>query len=117
MRACVVIVYAPASKCCAGGNVPFAFACSYEMFRLFDKLLLLAPGGKTVYFGSTEGALDHFARNGSSLPTSLPDRADVVILSFPLLVAGYPCPRTMNPADWYLDVISAKAGIRIVCVC
>ena len=49
---------------------------------MFDKVLFLGRGGRTVYSGSVEGAKDYF----SSI--------------------GFPLPRYMNPADFYLDVIS-----------
>jgi ATP-binding cassette, subfamily G (WHITE), member 2, SNQ2 len=42
---------------------------SAELFQMFDRLLLLRKGGKTVYFGdigqNTSTTIDYFERNGS----------------------------------------------------
>lgn len=57
----------------------------------FDRLLFLAKGGKTVYFGAIgENAstlTGYFERNGS-----------------------HPCPADANPAEWMLEVIGAAPG-------
>lgn len=50
---------------------------SGEVFALFDDLFLLS-GGKTVYFGEANGALQFFADS------------------------GFPCPKTRNPSDHFL---------------
>lgn len=55
---------------------------STETFQLFDDLLLLAPGGRPVYFGAREKAIDYFAS------------------------LGKPCPPYFNPADHFLDLIN-----------
>lgn len=64
---------------------------SAMLFQRFDRLLLLAKGGKTVYFGEVgKGSrilLDYFARNG-----------------------GDPCPPDANPAEYMLEVIGAAPG-------
>ncbi|KAI5455973.1 ABC-2 type transporter-domain-containing protein [Mariannaea sp. PMI_226] len=56
------------------------------LFQRFDRLLLLAPGGKTVYFGDlgsgSKTLLDYFERNGA-----------------------LPCPPDANPAEYMLQVI------------
>jgi ABC-type multidrug transport system ATPase subunit len=52
-----------------------------DILMLFDKIMLISKG-KTIYFGSVQGALDHFRD------------------------AGYPCPSLVNPADWFLDLIT-----------
>lgn len=63
---------------------------SASLFSQFDTLLLLAKGGKTVYFGdigddaSTLKA--YFARNGAE------------------------CPQSVNPAEYMIDVVSGNAG-------
>ncbi|KAE8322760.1 ABC-2 type transporter-domain-containing protein [Aspergillus sergii] len=63
---------------------------SAQLFYQFDTLLLLAPGGKTVYFGEIgENASmlkEYFERYGS------------------------PCPNQMNPADHMIDVVSGRAS-------
>ncbi|KAI8826583.1 ABC transporter protein [Fimicolochytrium jonesii] len=61
------------------------------LFQRFDRLLLLAEGGKTVYFGDIGpdcmALIEYFERNGAS-----------------------PCPRGANPAEWMLEVIGATPG-------
>lgn len=57
---------------------------SAMLFQRFDRLLLLAKGGKTVYFGevgrNSNVLIDYFVRNG-----------------------GSPCPPGANPAEWMLE--------------
>lgn len=64
---------------------------SAMLFQRFDRLLLLAKGGRTVYFGeigtNSSILMDYFARNGG-----------------PILPAG------MNPAEHMLEVIGAAPG-------
>ncbi|KAK6505277.1 hypothetical protein TWF481_007186 [Arthrobotrys musiformis] len=66
---------------------------SAMLFQRFDRLLLLAKGGKTVYFGevgdNASVLLDYFVRNGGSL-----------------------CPANANPAEYMLEVIGAAPGTR-----
>ncbi|OCF39347.1 ATP-binding cassette transporter [Kwoniella heveanensis CBS 569] len=61
------------------------------LFENFDRLLFLAKGGKTVYFGEVgKGShilIDYFVRNGA------PD-----------------CPPGENPAEWMLAAIGAAPG-------
>ncbi|BAE62610.1 unnamed protein product [Aspergillus oryzae RIB40] len=63
---------------------------SAQLFYQFDTLLLLAPGGKTVYFGeigeNASTLKEYFERYGS------------------------PCPNHMNPADHMIDVVSGRAS-------
>lgn len=63
------------------------------LFQRFDRLLLLAKGGKTVYFGDIDinstVLMDYFTRNG-----------------------GPPLPLDANPAEHMLDVIGAAPGAR-----
>lgn len=64
---------------------------SAMLFQRFDRLLFLASGGKTVYFGavgeSSHILTSYFERNG-----------------------GHPCPPEANPAEWMLEVIGAAPG-------
>lgn len=64
---------------------------SAMLFQRFDRLLLLAKGGKTVYFGEigsgSRTLMDYFVRNG-----------------------GPPCPKGANPAEHMLEVIGAAPG-------
>ncbi|KAI9736782.1 MAG: hypothetical protein M1834_000986 [Cirrosporium novae-zelandiae] len=57
----------------------------------FDRLLVLAEGGKTVYFGDIGQnysiLTSYFERNG-----------------------GFPCPHEANPADWVKEIIGAAPG-------
>ncbi|KAH6954654.1 ABC-2 type transporter-domain-containing protein [Fusarium avenaceum] len=65
---------------------------SAMLFQRFDRLLLLAKGGKTVYFGeigkNSATLMDYFTRNGGP---SLPPKA--------------------NPAEHMLEVIGAAPGV------
>lgn len=64
---------------------------SAMLFQRFDRLLFLAKGGKTVYYGdigeNSSILTKYFERNG-----------------------GHPCPPGANPAEWMLDVIGAAPG-------
>ncbi|KAL2755434.1 hypothetical protein ACRALDRAFT_1082331 [Sodiomyces alcalophilus JCM 7366] len=66
---------------------------SAMLFQRFDRLLLLASGGKTVYFGEigkdSKVLMDYFARNG-----------------------GPPLPPGVNPAEHMLEVIGAAPGAQ-----
>lgn len=61
------------------------------LMQQFDRLLFLAKGGKTIYFGdlgeNMETLIKYFERNGSA-----------------------PCPKNANPAEWMLEVIGAAPG-------
>jgi ATP-binding cassette subfamily G (WHITE) protein 2 (PDR) len=64
---------------------------SAMLFQRFDRLLFLAKGGRTVYYGdvghNSKVLVDYFVRNG-----------------------GPPCPPAANPAEWMLEVIGAAPG-------
>lgn len=64
---------------------------SAMLFQRFDRLLFLALGGKTVYFGdigeNSKTVSSYFERNGA-----------------------HPCPPDANPAEWMLEVIGAAPG-------
>ncbi|KAL2262783.1 hypothetical protein VTK26DRAFT_77 [Humicola hyalothermophila] len=66
---------------------------SAMLFQRFDRLLFLAKGGKTVYFGdigkNSKTMTSYFERNG-----------------------GPPCPPDANPAEWMLEVIGAAPGSK-----
>lgn len=61
------------------------------LFQQFDRLLLLASGGRTVYFGdigkNSQALIEYFERHGASH-----------------------CTEDENPAEWMLDVIGAASG-------
>jgi ABC-type multidrug transport system permease subunit len=63
------------------------------LFQRFNRLLLLAKGGRTVYFGEigrdSETLLDYFTRNGAPA-----------------------CPPGTNPAEYMLAAIGAAPGAR-----
>ena len=56
----------------------------FDAFRMFDDVLLLGKGGRTVYLGPTEGVLPYFES------------------------VGYHCPPRANPADFLLDVVAGQ---------
>lgn len=64
---------------------------SAVLFQSFDRLLFLASGGRTVYFGdigeNSKVLTSYFERNGSRI-----------------------CGEEENPAEWMLDVIGAAPG-------
>ncbi|KAH8730719.1 ABC-2 type transporter-domain-containing protein [Phaeosphaeriaceae sp. PMI808] len=64
---------------------------SAMLFQRFDRLLFLAKGGRTVYYGdvgvNSKILVDYFVRNG-----------------------GPACPPEANPAEWMLEVIGAAPG-------
>jgi ABC-type multidrug transport system permease subunit/ABC-type cobalamin/Fe3+-siderophores transport system ATPase subunit len=64
---------------------------SAMLFQRFDRLLFLAKGGRTVYYGdvghNSEVLVNYFVRNG-----------------------GPKCPPEANPAEWMLEVIGAAPG-------
>ncbi|EUC35187.1 hypothetical protein COCCADRAFT_3579 [Bipolaris zeicola 26-R-13] len=64
---------------------------SAMLFQRFDRLLFLARGGRTVYYGdvgeNSSVLVDYFVRNG-----------------------GPACPPDANPAEWMLEVIGAAPG-------
>jgi ATP-binding cassette subfamily G (WHITE) protein 2 (PDR) len=61
------------------------------LFQRFDRLLFLAKGGKTVYYGdigeNSSILTNYFEKNGAS-----------------------PCPPEANPAEWMLELIGAAPG-------
>lgn len=65
----------------------------YEIFNMFHKVLLLAKGGKLVYYGAPDDALTYFES-----------------------YIGIKCPPHVNPPDFFMDVISGEvneAGLSI----
>lgn len=64
---------------------------SAMLFQRFDRLLFLAKGGKTVYFGDI-GENSH------------------VMTEYFERISGHTCPKEANPAEWMLEVIGAAPG-------
>ncbi|KAH7185932.1 ABC-2 type transporter-domain-containing protein [Fusarium flagelliforme] len=64
---------------------------SAMLFQRFDRLLFLAKGGKTVYFGDI-GENSH------------------TMISYFERMSGKTCPPEANPAEWMLEVIGAAPG-------
>lgn len=56
----------------------------YDIFTMFDDVLLLGPGGTTVYLGPSQLASSYFE------------------------LLGFRAPATANPADFFMDVISGS---------
>lgn len=65
------------------------------LFQEFDRLLFLASGGRTVYYGDigpeSTTLTQYFESNGAN-----------------------PCPKDGNPAEWMLEVIGAAPGSTAV---
>jgi hypothetical protein len=61
------------------------------LFQRFDRLLFLAKGGRTVYFGEV-------GKNSAILKNYLESNG------------ANPCPPEANPAEWMLEVIGAAPG-------
>ncbi|KAF4629420.1 hypothetical protein G7Y89_g8725 [Cudoniella acicularis] len=63
------------------------------LFQRFDRLLLLAPEGKPVYFGDigpgSSTIINYFERNGAM-----------------------PCPLNGNPAEWIMEILGCAPGHR-----
>lgn len=66
---------------------------SAVLMQEFDRLLFLAKGGRTIYFGDLGNhmseLISYFERNGS-----------------------FKCPESANPAEWMLEVIGAAPGSK-----
>ena len=60
----------------------------YEIFTLFDDVLLLGKGGKTVYMGPTKDCLAYFEK------------------------LGFQCPHFVNPADFVLDIVAGEVELN-----
>lgn len=74
---------------------------SAMLFQRFDRLLLLAPGGKTVYFGGkTTFPHPPFPANGSDLGNQ-----SQTLLKYFERNGAPPCPPDANPAEYMLDII------------
>lgn len=56
----------------------------YSLFTLFDDVLLLGKGGRTVYLGPSTNAKEYFES------------------------IGFEMPKDENPADWFMDVICGE---------
>ncbi|KAK3381978.1 ABC-2 type transporter-domain-containing protein [Podospora didyma] len=64
---------------------------SAMLFQRFDRLLFLAKGGKTVYFGD-------IGENSKTMSSYFERQS------------GITCPAEANPAEWMLEVIGAAPG-------
>ncbi|KAL3834156.1 hypothetical protein ACJIZ3_008892 [Penstemon smallii] len=60
---------------------------SYSLFKMFDDLILLAKGGRTVYHGSVRDAEDYFANLGIFVP------------------------ERVNPPDYFIDVLEGMVKL------
>lgn len=73
---------------------------SATLFQTFDRLLFLAKGGKTVYFGdigkNSSTLLDYFERNGAPACEELENPAEYILD----MVAGDGCPEVDWPTAW-----------------
>ncbi|RBQ82100.1 hypothetical protein VDGD_09104 [Verticillium dahliae] len=64
---------------------------SAMLFQRFDRLLFLAKGGRTVYFGDIGENSRH-------------------MIAYFERISGTTCPAEANPAEWMLEVIGAAPG-------
>ncbi|GAA5891653.1 hypothetical protein JCM6882_006157 [Rhodosporidiobolus microsporus] len=64
---------------------------SGELFEMFDSVVLLAPGGKTVYSGPTSEAAAYFSRYGAVMPADA-NPAEFIIQTV--------APVGGSPTDW-----------------
>ena len=90
-RAALVVIRAIKNVASTGRTVVCTIhQPSYSLFTAFDKLLLLAKGGRTCYFGdlgvNSEALISYFDATSASLPSS----------KLPRLAPG------ANPATWML---------------
>ena len=60
---------------------------SSKLFALFDRLLILAPGGRVVFFGPAQAAERCFER------------------------VGLPIPRNWNPTDHYIECVGNTEAV------
>jgi len=60
----------------------------YEIYTLFDQILILGIGGKTVYMGTPQQAQQYFSN------------------------IGFDCPENTNPADFYMDIVAGMVPRR-----
>lgn len=56
-----------------------------SIWRMLDSVILMAPGGRVCYFGSTNSAVSYFSK------------------------LGYECPTETNPAEFLLDLVSVDS--------
>ncbi|TVY82747.1 ZEB2-regulated ABC transporter [Lachnellula suecica] len=61
------------------------------LFERFDRLLFLAKGGRTVYFGEV-------------------GKSSAILKNYLESNGAHPCPSDANPAEWMLEVIGAAPG-------
>lgn len=73
---------------------------SATLFQTFDRLLFLAKGGKTVYFGdignNSSTLLEYFGKNGAPPCEELENPAEYILD----MVAGDGCPEVDWPMAW-----------------
>ena len=77
---------------------------SAVLFETFDRLLFLAEGGKTVYFGDigdqAATLLDYFKRHGARDCEDLENPAEYILE----MVANDGCPGVDWPAEWHESI-------------
>ncbi|KAK9815422.1 hypothetical protein WJX72_003407 [[Myrmecia] bisecta] len=61
---------------------------SYQVFHMFDDILLLCKGGRTVYYGPERDVIGYFEG------------------------LGYELPSKANPADVFMDIIAGQVSTR-----
>jgi len=64
---------------------------SSALYKCFDRLLLLGPGGRTAFFGGVEAAVVHFSR------------------------VGHPLPPLWTPSDHFIELLAVESTCAEVC--
>lgn len=82
---------------------------SAMLFQRFDRLLLLARGGRTVYFGG-ELSCCSVARLVLTAHAAEVGKGASTLIEYLERNGASPCPPGENPAEWMLHVIGAAPG-------
>jgi len=64
---------------------------SSALYKCFDRLLLLGPGGRAAYFGTVENAVDYFS------------------------TIGHPVPHLWTPSDHFIELLAVPSTCKAVC--
>jgi len=64
---------------------------SSSLYECFDRLMLMAPGGRTTFFGNVEDAVPHFSK------------------------LGYPLPPLWAPADHFIELLIEPGTAEKLC--
>lgn len=82
----------------------------FEIFTMFDDVLLLGKGGRTVYLGPSVDALPYFEVRLRNRAPHFPRSSHTLRLPPTQQSLGFTCPSRVNPADHFLDIIADDAA-------